>query len=129
MPRTFIDQKIDVFLGRNSAVVPTIGTDIQSADEPLSDVYVPALITLFPSVCRDLELDPLGCARLTFFLKPGHSRHRVTKRTICEANVTNASPAGLSYCPDSPYPDWRDSHATRSAIPTPIEHARRNDPP
>ena len=76
VPGTFIDQEVDVFLRRNPAMVAAIGTDIQSADEPLFNVYVAALITLFPGVCRDLELYTLGSARLTFFFEPGHSRHR-----------------------------------------------------
>jgi hypothetical protein len=82
VPGTLIDEQVDVFLCRNSAMVAAIRADIESAKEPLPDVHMAALIALFPGVCRYLELYPLGGARLAFFFEPGHSSHMVTKRTI-----------------------------------------------
>ena len=129
MPGTFIDQEIDVFLCADAAMVAAIGADVEGANEALANVHVAALVALLPGIRRDLEPDPFGRSRLTFFFEPGHSRHKVTKRTICQGTLWDASPKALSHCPNSAYPDCRDSHATRSAIPTPIEHASRNDPP
>src|SRR6185436_13593612 len=82
VPGAFIHEEIDVLLRGNSAVMAAIGADIERANESLADVHVAALIALFPGVCRDLELDSLGCTRLAFLFEPGHSRHIVTKRTI-----------------------------------------------
>src|SRR5207244_1229805 len=110
-------------------MVATMRAHVERANEAFADVDVPELITLFPGVSRNLELYSLGCARLPFLFEPGHSCHMVTKRTICDRSFTDASPAELTYCPSSASPDCRDSQATRSAIPTPIEHESRKDPP
>src|SRR5438270_223933 len=101
VPGPFIDQQVDVLLCANAAMVPTVWAHVERANETFADVDVPALITLFPGVCRDLELYALGGARLTFLFEPGHSRHIVTKRTICDRGCTDASPAELTYCAGS----------------------------
>src|SRR5882757_387987 len=82
VPRAFVDQEVDVLLGADAAMVATIRTHVERANEAFADINVAALIALLPGVCRYLELYALGGARLTFLFKPGHSRHRVTKRTI-----------------------------------------------
>src|SRR5437667_8699976 len=64
---------------------------------------------------------------LRSFLNQAIRAIEVTKRTICERLCADASPDDLTHCPSSPYPDCRDSQATRNAIPTPSEHASRND--
>src|SRR6266571_2548971 len=101
VPRPFVHQQVDVFLRADTAMVATIGAHVERANEAFTDIDVPALITLLPGVCRDLELDTLGGARLTFLFEPGHSSHIVTKRTICDRKCTDASPDELSYCPSS----------------------------
>ena len=102
VPGTFIDQQVDILLRGDASMEAAIWAHVERANETFTDVDVPALITLLPRVCRDLELYALGGARLTFLFEPGHSCHRVTKRTICKRVWTGASPAELSYCPDSP---------------------------
>ena len=83
MPGPFIDQQVDVLLRANAAMVAAIRTNIEGANEALANVHVTALVTLLPGICRDLKPNPLGRSRLTFFFEPGHSRHKVMKRTIC----------------------------------------------
>src|SRR5689334_6824326 len=51
------------------------------------------------------------------------------KATICEGPSSGASPDGVTPCQSSAYPDWRDSQATRSEIPTAMKQASRNEPP
>src|SRR5207245_1368307 len=53
----------------------------------------------------------------------------IGKGTIWERPGGYASPELVTPCHSSAYPDWRDSQATRSAIPIAREHASRNDPP
>jgi len=75
VPRSFVDQQVDVLLGADAAVVATIRAHVERANESFADIDVPALITFFPSVRGDLELDALGGARLPFLFEPGHSCH------------------------------------------------------
>ena len=59
VPRTFIDEEIDVLLRGDASVVAAIGAHVERANEAFANINVPALITLFPGVRRDLELDSL----------------------------------------------------------------------
>src|SRR5205807_10139121 len=51
------------------------------------------------------------------------------KATIWERVLSGASPACVTHCQSSAYPDWRDSQATRSEIPTANEQASKKEPP
>src|SRR5207253_10409647 len=64
VPGAIIYEEVDVFLGRNAAMVPTIGAHIQRANKPVLDVDVPALVAFLPGVGWNLQLDPVGRARL-----------------------------------------------------------------
>src|SRR5204862_8011016 len=80
VPRAFVDELDDVFLGGDAAMVTAVGADDEGANETLFDVDVPALIAFFPGVGRDLQPHPLRCARLAFLFEPGHSCHRIGGR-------------------------------------------------
>src|SRR5216684_1814867 len=76
VPGALVDQQVDVVLGGDAAMVPTVGADIEAADEAVLDVDMAAGLALLPGVGRDLELDSFRRARFPLFLEPGHARHR-----------------------------------------------------
>src|SRR3989442_10654908 len=75
MPRALVHEQVDVLLGADPAMVPTVGAHIERADEPVLDVDVAALVAFLPGVSWNLQLYPFGRARLALLFKPSHSCH------------------------------------------------------
>src|SRR5439155_9537469 len=76
VPGSLVHEQVDVFLGRNAAMVTAVGANVERADEPVLDVDVAARVAFFPGIGWNLPLHPFGRARFALFFEPGHSRHR-----------------------------------------------------
>src|SRR5437879_13045216 len=92
MPRALVDEQVDVLLGADPAMVPTVGAHIERADEPVLDIDVAALVAFFPGVSWNLQLYPLGRALLALLFNPGYSCHSVAS----ERDKFGRGPEGAS---------------------------------
>src|SRR6185503_20902223 len=68
----FVEQDRGVLAGPNAPVEAAIRADVEVAHEFLAQIRVPALVTLFPGVRRNLVLFVPRKAGLLFLAEPGH---------------------------------------------------------